>query len=142
MSEYWGAPDHLRCAPNFSLGGQARVDAVQNQFRAERRSIRRDPATIAPQPPAPPVIPPTQDPLFLKLAEELEYSRRRLDVLGDNLSADTLVTMRHGISLQALDIVGQVLGHLADIVRSSDPSVVVDRIGMTELKGRLKPTRL
>ena len=134
-----GAPPHLR---------QSRCDAIQAQYRAEaqersstarapeRRSIRRDP------PPRPPALIPTEDPLQLRLAEELEYARRMLDQMGDTLSADPMVVGRHMTSLQTVDIVGQILGHVANVTRSSDPNGAVERIGMCELKARLTRSRI
>jgi hypothetical protein len=98
----------------------------------ERKPLRRDP------PPLAAALVPTDDALKLRLAEELEYVRRMLDNMGDQLSADTGVLMRHSVSLQTVDIVGQILGHVASIVRSSDPNGAVERIGMCELKARLK----
>jgi hypothetical protein len=123
---YFGAPAHLRPA-------QARVDAIQAEHRAEGapRSIRRDP------PPLPAALVPTDDQLKVRLAEELEYARRMLDALGDELSADTGVVMRHMVAMQSVDIIGQLLGHIAAVVRSSDPIGAVQRIGMCELKARL-----
>jgi len=125
---YYGAPAHLTQSP-----AQARCDAIQAQFRAEgkRPSIRRDP------PPLPPAVVPTDDLLKLRLAEELEYARRMLEAMGDDLSADAAVLMRHAVPLQSIDILGQMLGHIASVVRSSDPAGAVGRIGMCELKARL-----
>ncbi len=97
----------------------------------ERRSIRRDP------PPLPAALVPTDDPLRLRLAEELEYARRLLDLMGDELANDPAVIVRHTRSLQSVDIVGQMLGHIATVVRSSDPPRAVERIGMCELRARL-----
>ena len=126
---YFGAPAHLRRA-------QAICDQVQADFRAEqaageRQSIRRE------APPLDPALVPTDDELRLRLAQELEYARRMLDAMGDELTADMGVVMRHGVALQTVDIVGQILGHIADVIRSSDPPGAVDRIGMAELKARL-----
>jgi hypothetical protein len=126
---YFGAPAHLRRA-------QAAVDAVQAEFRAEqkapeKRPLRRDP------PPLDPALVPTDDQLRIRLAEELEYARRMLDAMGDELSADMGVVMRHAVALQTVDIVGQMLGHIAAVTRSSMPERAVDRIGMCELKSRL-----
>ena len=49
--------------------------------------------------------------------------------------------VRHGplrlAELQTIDIVCQMLGHIASVVRSSDPPAAVDAIGMGELKARL-----
>jgi hypothetical protein len=126
---YFGAPSHLRRA-------QAAVDAVQAEFRAEqktpeKRPLRRDP------PPLDPALLPTDDQLRIRLAEELDYARRMLDVMGDELCADMAVVMRHGVALQTIDVVGQILGHIAAVTRSSLPERAVERIGMGELKGRL-----
>jgi len=127
---YFGAPGHLRRA-------QAICDSIQEEFRAqqaegEQRSIRRDNA-----PPLDPALVPTDDQLRLRLAEELEYARRMLDAMGDELSADMSVVMRHAVALQSVDIIGQMFGHIAAVTRSSAPDRAVDRIGMCELKARL-----
>jgi hypothetical protein len=113
---------------------QVRCDGIQQEFRAtgERRSIRHGP------PPLPAALVPTGDPLSLRLAEELEYARRLLDQMGESLSSDPIVIARHLTDLQAVDIIGQIIGHIANIVRSSDPAGAVERIGMADLKGRLK----
>ena len=127
---YIGAPAHLRRA-------QAICDTIKEEFRTEQQSgeklsIRRDKV-----PPLDPAIVPTDDPLKLRLAEELEYARRMLEAMGDELSTDLNVVMRHAVALQSVDIVGQVLGHIAAVTRSSDPERAVKRIGMGDLKGRL-----
>ena len=118
---------------------QARCDVIQADLRAEpkgRRSIRRDP------PPLPQALVPTGDPLLLRLAEELDYTRRMLDVMGDELASDGLIVTRHMTALQSVDIVGQILGHIASVIRSSDPPGAVDRIGMSDLKARLTRTKI
>ena len=133
MQSYFGAPEHLRKSTTPAPSAQERCDAIQAEFRAaERRSIRRDP------PPRPKALTPTDDVLRQRLAEELDYARRMLDQMGDKLSADATVLVRHGVSLQTVDIAGQILGHIASVIRSSDPEGAVDLIGMTELKGRLQ----
>ena len=129
-----------------AASGQARCDIIQAQFRAEqqaRPSLRREPAprpSIRREnpPPLAPALVPTDDVLKLRLAEELDYVRRIIENMGDTLSSDPNLVMRHMVSLQSIDIVGQILGHVANVVRSSDPEGAVDRIGMCELKGRLK----
>lgn len=112
---------------------QARCDAIQAAFRTADASLSRfrDP------PPQPPPIAPTGDALNLRLAEELDYARRMLDQMGDELAADMGVVTRHSVALQAIDIVGQMLGHIANVVRSGDPDASVERIGMGDLKARL-----
>lgn len=115
-------------------GGQARVDAMQAAVRAgsARPSIRRPHP-----PPVDPALVQTDDPLDLRIAEELEYVRRLVEQLGDTLAADGLVVTRYGMSLQSVDLASQILGHLATVVRSSAPELAVQRIGMAELKARL-----
>ena len=81
---------------------------------------------------------PTDDVLKLRLAEELEYARRMIETMGDTLSADPQLVMRHMVALQSIDIAGQILGHIANVIRSSDPEGAVDLIGMCDLRGRLK----
>ena len=115
--------------------GQAHVDAVQAEFRTvagTRKSIRRDP------PPRPPDIPPIEDPLAHRLADELDYARRLIEQVGNALSSDPAVIARHVVTLQSIDVVGQMLGHIASVIRSSDRAGMIDRIGMGELKARLQ----
>lgn len=132
---YFGAPAHLK---------QARCDAIQAAYREEqerapilrereaKRSIRRDP------PPLAKAQVPTDDVLNLRLAEELEYARRMIETMGDALSADPQLVMRHTVALQSIDIAGQILSHIANVIRSSDPEGAVELIGMCDLRGRLK----
>ncbi len=72
-----------------------------------------------------------------RLAAELDHARDMLMVMGDDLSTDFAVVSRHGVPLQAVDIVGQMLGHIANVLRAEDRSAAVDRIGMCELKTKL-----
>lgn len=98
---------------------------------AERLPVRRD------FPLRNHTIEETADLLLLRLGEELEYARRMLEAMGDELSADPIAVSRHGLVLQTLDIVGQMLGHIANVIRSSDPASAVEQIGMCDLKARL-----
>lgn len=79
----------------------------------------------------------TGEALALRLAEELDYARRMLDSLGDQLAADPILIRRHAMSLQSLDIVAQILGHVRNVIRSNDPLATVEDIGMSDLKARL-----
>ena len=60
-----------------------------------------------------------------------------LTALGDELSCDGSVVSRHLAELQTVDIVGQMLGHIAAVIRASDPQSAVEAIGMGALKARL-----
>jgi hypothetical protein len=71
------------------------------------------------------------------LAEELDHARRMLGAMGDELALDSQVVTEHGLALQAVDIVGQMIGHIANVVRAEDRNAAVDRIGMCELKAKL-----
>ena len=71
------------------------------------------------------------------LAAELDHARDMLVMMGDELSTDFAVVSRHGLALQAVDIVGQMLGHIANVVRAEDRDHAVRQIGMCELKNKL-----
>ena len=96
-----------------------------------RKPIRRNP----PLRPVP--APQSEHFLHKRLGEELDYVRRMLDALGDQLAGDPILIRRHAVELQSLDIVGQILGHIGNVVRSSDPQGAVEAIGMGDLKARL-----
>ena len=97
----------------------------------ERLPLRR------PSPPPTPAPGQTADLLRLRLGEELDYARRLIEVTGDTLSGDPIAVSRHLVALQSLDIVGQMLTHIAAIIRSDDPTAAVEAIGMGDLKARL-----
>lgn len=97
----------------------------------ERKPLRREAPLLR-------VVPEqTADQLRIRLGEELDYARRMLDITGDDLSNDPVTLSRHTVSLQYLDKVGQILGHVANIIRSTDPQSVVEEVGMGDLKARL-----
>lgn len=75
-----------------------------------------------------------------QLAEQLEHARSLLEAMGDDLVADDEVLMRHAKAIQAVDIVGQMLGHIANVVRAEDRNAAVQDIGMAQLKSRLDRT--
>ena len=127
-------PSFWTMAARIAANCQEGSDVTRADFGADQKarpSIRRDP----PPPPAP--VAPTDDQLRLRLSEELEYARRMLSSMGDELSSDGLIVSRHLAELQTIDIAGQMLGHIASVIRSGDPISAVDAIGMGELKARL-----
>jgi hypothetical protein len=105
---------------------------IEEASNEPRKPIRRE----GPFPP--PADENTQDPLRLRLSEELDYARRLLDGIGNQICADRIAVARHGVALQSLDRVGQMLGHIAAVVRSADPQSTVDAISMSDLKARLR----
>ena len=98
-----------------------------------RKPLRRDGPGPARADPAPQ----SEDALKVRLGEELDYVRRMLEALGDQLSGDPILIRRHAVALQSLDIVGQILVHVGNVVRSSDPHSAVEDIGMGDLRARL-----
>jgi hypothetical protein len=76
-------------------------------------------------------------PLDHLLAAELDHARDLLVMMGDELALNRDLVAEHGMALQAIDIVGQMLGHIANVVRAEDPEAAIDRIGMCELKTKL-----
>jgi hypothetical protein len=101
----------------------------------ERKPLRRDPPERAI------TSPPSEDVLQVRLSEELDYVRRLLDIMGDQLSGDPILLHRHSVALQSIDRMGQILGHVGRVIRSSDPNSAVEDIGMSDLKARLTRRR-
>ena len=76
-------------------------------------------------------------PLDLLLAAELDHARDMLVMMGDELAMSPQIVSEHGLSLQAVDIVGQLIGHIASVVRAEDRHKAIEAIGMCELKNKL-----
>jgi hypothetical protein len=113
---------------------QREVDAVQAQIRAEIAAGQREFFRPAQTP-----LPKTSDDVLdQRIAEELELVVRHLEQLGGTLSVDPILLHRHAPQLQSIDLMQQVLGHLARLVASADKEAALDRVTLTELKGRLK----
>ena len=105
---------------------------VDDPMQSEaRRPIRRDPPLRAVPAPS------SNEVLHQRLGEELDYVRRMLDALGDQLAGDPILIRRHAVALQSLDIIGQILTHVGNIIRSGDPQSAVEEIGMSDLRARL-----
>ncbi len=112
---------------------QAAVDAAQAAIRADLEAGRR---SLFRPPPANPGQ--SEDLLDQRVAEELELVIRHLEQLGDILVGDPILLRRHAQTLQSLDLMQQVLGHLGRVVGARDKALAVERITLTELKARLK----
>jgi len=122
-----------------AAGHQHDVDRLQAQIRADlaagRRELFRPAQTPVPQA--------SDDLLDQRIAEELELIVRQLELLGGTLAADPILLNRHVTQLQSIDLMKQVIGHLGRLIASADRAAALDRITLTELKGRLtrKPIR-
>lgn len=115
---------------------QRRVDRIAEEARRAPPSIRREP------PPAPSTLSPSANLLEQRVAEELAYARRLLDSMGDTLSGDMGVLGRHTRTLQGFDIVGQILDGLASVVGARDKDGAIDRLGLEDLRNRLRRKNL
>ena len=72
-----------------------------------------------------------------RLAAELDHARDLLVMMGDELAMSPEIVAEHGLALQAVDIVGQMLGHIANVVRAENRNEAIERIGMCDLKAKL-----
>lgn len=77
--------------------------------------------------------------LELQLAHELDEARKLLEMMGDELATDIEVVTSHGVALQSVDIVGQIMGHIAAVIRAAERGEAVEDIGMHDLKMKLLP---
>lgn len=111
---------------------QRRVDALQAAVRAEACRPSYQPA-----PPPPQALAQTCDVVELRLAEELDYARRLLEMLGDQLANDPIILHRHAQTMQGFDRIGQIIGHVATVFQAQDKWAAIDRIGMQEMRSRL-----
>ena len=113
---------------------QNRVDAMVAAARAQNAPVVKRPlfreALRAP-------LTPSTDLLDRRLEEELAYVRRLLEAMGDALCEDPILLSRHGEKLQSIDLIAQLLGHIASVIGAEDRDDAVSRIGMMELRNRL-----
>jgi hypothetical protein len=127
-------PDARRIQVPERATTQAECDAIL----AEARRNRARPTILREVvPPAPKPLQPTEDLLESRLAEEIDYARRMLEVVGDRFVSDSIVLQRHQTTMQSFDIIGQLLGHLVKVIGSQDKDEAINRIGMQELRARL-----
>ena len=113
---------------------QAECDAIQAAARQARDNclpLLREVERRAP-------LEPTDDVIESRLAQELDYAQRLLETVGDAFVSDPMIREHHETTMQSFDIIGQLLGHLAKVVGAKDKSQAIDRIGMQELRARLK----
>lgn len=114
-----------------SFRDQRRVDAYQAEARA---------GPIPPPPPASDLAFTEEARLHLRarLADELAYVRRLLDSMGDELVTEPIIVAHHSRTLQSIDLASQILAHLSNVLVDDNPVAAVERIGMEDLRARLK----
>jgi len=117
----------------FRSPEQFRRQSVAIVTPAPRPSIRR--IVIPLEDPA---LEPTDDVLLQRISDELDFAWRQLDLAAASVNRDRVSAARHHASLQTLDTVGQTLGQLAVVLRSSLPETAVERVPMADLRGRLQ----
>lgn len=111
---------------------QERCDQIQADARRQPGDrIRRGTLSAPPLQASPELI-------DRRLAEEIDYCRRVLVAVGERLVADNLVIARHASTLQSFDVIAQMLGHLGTVVGAADREDAVDRIGMEDLRTRIR----
>ncbi len=121
------------------IAGQARVDAIVAAARsnapvAVKRPLYREPTAD--------VLLPSTAVIDTRLSEEIAYARRTIEAMGDTLCDDPIFLARHQVTLQTVDLLAQILGHVATVVGSADKEEAIARIGMVELRNRLaRPAR-
>ncbi len=119
----------------IEAASQARVDMIfasaraQAQVAVPARPIYRNATTSA--------FVPSDNLVDTRLAEELAFARRTLEAMGDTLCDDPILLSRHQVTLQSVDLLAQVLGHIASVIGSADRGGAIARIGMVELRNRL-----
>lgn len=123
----------MSAAIAYSNPAQQQVDAIQAAIRAEDSKPRLNIFKPAPPRPAP-----SDSLLDHRIAEELEFIRRRLDQIGGVLAADAALIHRHGVSLQGIDLINQCLNHLATVIATADKAAAVESISLQDLKARLQ----
>jgi hypothetical protein len=118
---------------------QRRVDAIQAQIRSEieagREAAPPRPSIFKAPPPRPA---PSADPLDHRIAEELDHVVRRLEHLGGSLAANPILLQRHAAELQSIDLIKQIVAHLARVVEAEDGAWAVERITLQDLRARLQ----
>lgn len=113
---------------------QAECDAIQAAARQARDNslpLLREIERVRP-------LEPTDDIIESRLSQEIEYAQRLLEAVGDCFVSDPDILERHETTMQSFDIIGQLLGHLAKVVGAKDKKEAINRIGMQELRSRLK----
>lgn len=117
------------------ISGQSRVDDIKAAVRAGADGTAR---REVPEGEAEELL----GKLDVRVAQELVYVARLLELVGNELADEPVVVQRHSAALQRFDVASQMLGHLATVLSSADRLSAVEAIGMEELRARLLRRRL
>jgi len=120
-------------APNVSAG-QSRVDWLQSAIRSG--------AAMPTETRAPAPKPAEAQPVELSIAAELVRVKRMLDKVGEELTDDVDVLVRHERAMQSFDIAMMIVEELAGVLAADDREAAVGSVQMHELRSRLsgRPT--
>jgi len=118
--------------PTATSAHQQRVDELMAQVRAEAAPAR--PSLFKPAPSRPARSTAT---IELRIAEEVDCVRRHLEMLGATLAGDPILLHRHGTSLQSVDLMNQLLGHLARVIECEDKVAAAQEVSHGDLRSRL-----
>lgn len=75
--------------------------------------------------------------LQVRIAEELGIVGRQVSNALDQLATFAPLLSRLPKPLQELEVIAQTLGHLEKLLTSDDPAIIIDNLGMEDLKRRL-----
>lgn len=115
-------------------GKPRRVPIHAGQLQADRiQAALRQGTPLA----ADPVADGGSDHIELRVAEELAFVRRMLELAGDELSDSPAAIQRNMEPLQRLDLACQLLDELRKLIVAPDKPQAVAAIGIGELKARL-----
>jgi len=131
---------HLQIVSSDALPEhQRQVDIIQARIRSELSGLREPPAArpsiFKPPPPRPA---PSANQLDHRLAQELDHVVRKLEQLGAVLADNPILIHRHMAELQSIDLIKQVIGHIARVVEAEDEEWAVERITLQDLRARLQ----
>ena len=113
-----------------------RNNHMRTYFEKGELSLPPRPAKPKPQtPPAP--EPAAAPPVEQAVASELARVKQMLDTVGDALTEDMDILMRHERAMQNFDIAAQIIAELAEVLAADDREAAVGAVHMHDLRSRL-----
>lgn len=125
-----------RCGVRFD--GNITVSEWVHGKRSGNGAALRDGAPAPPGEAAGPFDPASvPEDLDRRLAEEIAFVQRLLDSIAGVLADERLLVQRHPGAVQNFDLAGQILWHVAAILRSDNRAAAIHAIGIDDLRARL-----